>query len=67
MYTTDVDVYYAPGLVLRGEVFDGAEACVEKKYGVVGTFMSVYYKCKKTRKTEKEVHEAEQAQVDFVS
>ncbi|GKC12383.1 delta(24)-sterol reductase [Tanacetum coccineum] len=104
MYT-DVGVYYAPGLVLRGEVFDGAEAVrlmeswliknhgfqkqyavyelneknfwrmfdarlyeeCRKKYGAVGTFMSVYYKCKKGSKTEKEVHETEQAQVDLVS
>ncbi|GKD63222.1 hypothetical protein Tco_1305330 [Tanacetum coccineum] len=40
------------------------EEC-RKMYGVVGTFKSVYYKYKKARKTEKEVHEAEQAQVDF--
>ncbi|KAK4488051.1 hypothetical protein RD792_003793 [Penstemon davidsonii] len=32
-----------------------------RKYGAVGTFMSVYYKSKKGRKTEKEVQEAEQA------
>ncbi|KAF3341233.1 Delta(24)-sterol reductase [Carex littledalei] len=32
-----------------------------KKYGIVGTFMSVYYKSKKGRKTEKEVAEAEAA------
>ncbi|KAE8699063.1 Delta(24)-sterol reductase [Hibiscus syriacus] len=101
MYT-DVGVYYAPGPVLRGEVFDGAEAVrkmekwmienhsfqpqyavselnekdfwkmfnadlyehVRKKYGAVGTFMSVYYKCKKGRKTEKEVQEAEQAHLE---
>lgn len=98
MYT-DVGVYYAPGPVLRGEVFDGSEAVrklehwlienhgfqpqyavselneknfwrmfdaglyehCRNKYGAVGTFMSVYYKCKKGRKTEKEVQEAEQA------
>lgn len=35
-----------------------------KKYGAVGTFMSVYYKCKKGKKTEKEVREAEQAQLE---
>ncbi|KAL5993478.1 Delta(24)-sterol [Asimina triloba] len=35
--------------------------CCRKKYGAIGTFMSVYYKCKKGRKTEKEVQEAEQA------
>ncbi|KAI3711107.1 hypothetical protein L2E82_40958 [Cichorium intybus] len=101
MYT-DVGVYYAPGPVLRGEVFDGADAVrrmenwlienhgfqpqyavselneknfwrmfdaglyeqCRNKYGAVGTFMSVYYKCKKGRKTEKEVQEAEQAQVE---
>ncbi|XP_073016554.1 delta(24)-sterol reductase-like isoform X2 [Primulina eburnea] len=34
------------------------EQC-RKKYGAVGTFMSVYYKSKKGRKTEKEVQEAE--------
>ncbi|MBA0815490.1 hypothetical protein Gohar_000258 [Gossypium harknessii] len=99
---TDVGVYYAPGPVLRGEVFDGAEAVrkmeqwliknhsfqpqyavselnekdfwrmfdadlyehVRKKYGAVGTFMSVYYKSKKGRKTEKEVQEAEQAHLE---
>ncbi|KAB1993397.1 hypothetical protein ES319_D13G028200v1 [Gossypium barbadense] len=99
---TDVGVYYAPGPVLRGEVFDGAEAVrkleqwliknhsfqpqyavselnekdfwrmfdadlyehVRRKYGAVGTFMSVYYKSKKGRKTEKEVQEAEQAHLE---
>lgn len=98
MYT-DVGVYYAPGPVLRGEVFDGSEAVrrmeswlienhgyqpqyavselseknfwrmfdaglyehARRKYGAVGTFMSLYYKSKKGRKTEKEVQEAEQA------
>lgn len=98
MYT-DVGVYYAPGPVLRGEVFDGAEAVrrmeswlienhgfqpqyavselseknfwrmfdgglyeeCRRKYKAVGTFMSLYYKSKKGRKTEKEVQEAEQA------
>ncbi|XP_010541850.1 PREDICTED: delta(24)-sterol reductase [Tarenaya hassleriana] len=98
MYT-DVGVYYSPGPVLRGEVFDGAEAVrkmeqwlienhgyetqyavteldeksfwkmfdgelyghCRKKYRAVGTFMSIYYKCKKGKKTEKEVREAEQA------
>ncbi|KAG5531724.1 hypothetical protein RHGRI_026373 [Rhododendron griersonianum] len=101
MYT-DVGVYYAPGPVLRGEVFDGAGAVrtmeswlienhgyqpqyavseldeksfwrmfdaglyenCRKKYGAVGTFMSVYYKSKKGRKTEKEVQEAEQAHLE---
>uniref|UniRef100_A0A7N0UKI4 Delta(24)-sterol reductase n=1 Tax=Kalanchoe fedtschenkoi TaxID=63787 RepID=A0A7N0UKI4_KALFE len=101
MYT-DIGVYYAPGPVLRGEVFDGAGAVrkletwlienhgfqpqyavselderkfwrmfdaelyeqVRKKYGAVGTFMSVYYKSKKGRKTEKEVQEAEQAYLE---
>ncbi|KAK6242497.1 hypothetical protein QUC31_013802 [Theobroma cacao] len=101
MYT-DVGVYYSPGPVLRGEVFDGAEAVrklekwlienhsfqpqyavselnekdfwrmfdaglyehVRRKYGAVGTFMSVYYKSKKGRKTEKEVQEAEQAHLE---
>uniref|UniRef100_A0A7N0UK12 Delta(24)-sterol reductase n=1 Tax=Kalanchoe fedtschenkoi TaxID=63787 RepID=A0A7N0UK12_KALFE len=37
---------------------------VRKKYGAVGTFMSVYYKSKKGRKTEKEVLEAEQAYLE---
>nr|UES73131.1 delta24-sterol reductase [Gymnema sylvestre] len=98
MYT-DVGVYYAPGPVLRGEVFDGAEAVrsmenwlienhgfqpqyavselteknfwrmfdgglyeeCRRKYKAIGTYMSVYYKSKKGRKTEKEVQEAEQA------
>lgn len=98
MYT-DVGVYYAPGPVLRGEVYDGADAVrrmenwlienhgfqpqyavselteknfwrmfdadlyeeCRRKYKAVGTFMSVYYKSKKGRKTEKEVQEAEQA------
>lgn len=98
MYT-DIGVYYAPGPVLRGEQFDGAEAVRQlenwlienhgfqpqyavselternfwrmfdaglyehcrNKYTAVGTFMSVYYKCKKGRKTEKEVQDAEQA------
>lgn len=101
MYT-DVGVYYAPGPVLKGEVFDGAEAVrrmelwlienhgfqpqyavselneknfwrmfdaglyehCRRKYGAVGTFMSVYYKSKKGRKTEKEVQEAEQAHLE---
>lgn len=101
MYT-DIGIYYAPGPVLRGEVFDGAEAVrrmeewlienhgyqpqytvtelseknfwrmfdaglyehCRKKYGAVGTFMSVYYKSKKGRKTEKEVQEAEQAHLE---
>lgn len=96
MYT-DVGVYYTPGPILRGEVFDGAEAVrklekwlienhgfqpqyavselnekdfwrmfdgslyekARRKYKAVGTFMSVYYKSKKGRKTEKEVAEAE--------
>ncbi|KAI3698623.1 hypothetical protein L2E82_42311 [Cichorium intybus] len=95
MYT-DIGLYYAPGSVLRGEVFDGSDAVrrmetwlienhgfetqyavselsekdfwrmfdgelYEKcrvKYGAVGNFMSVYYKSKKGRKTEKEVQEA---------
>ncbi|XVE91776.1 hypothetical protein REPUB_Repub01dG0041000 [Reevesia pubescens] len=99
---TDVGVYYTPGPVFRGEVFDGAEAVrkmeqwliennsfqpqyavselkekdfwkmfdaglyehVRRKYGAVGTFMSVYYKSKKGRKTEKEVQEAEQAHLE---
>ncbi|CAN4123735.1 unnamed protein product [Withania somnifera] len=97
MYT-DVGVYYAPGPILRGEVFDGAEAVrkmeiwlienhgfqpqyavsemteknfwrmfdgdlhehCRRKYRAIGTFMSVYYKSKKGRKTEKEVQDAEQ-------
>uniref|UniRef100_M4DQP5 Delta(24)-sterol reductase n=1 Tax=Brassica campestris TaxID=3711 RepID=M4DQP5_BRACM len=101
MYT-DVGVYYAPGPVLRGEVFDGVEAVrkmeqwlienhgyqpqyavseldersfwrmfdadlyehCRRKYRAVGTFMSIYYKSKKGRKTEKEVREAEQAHLE---
>lgn len=35
------------------------EKC-RRKYKAVGTFMNVYYKSKKGRKTEKEVQEAEQ-------
>ncbi|GAB2215266.1 hypothetical protein Droror1_Dr00019650 [Drosera rotundifolia] len=96
MYT-DVGVYYVPGPILRGEVFNGAEAVrhmenwlienhgfqpqyavselseknfwrmfdaslyekCRRKYGAIGTFMSVYYKSKKGRKTEKEVQDAE--------
>ena len=96
---TDIGVYYAPGAVLRGEEYDGAEAVrrmeewmiknhsfqpqyavselseknfwrmfdaglyeqCRRKYNAIGTFMSVYYKSKKGRKTEKEVQEAEQA------
>lgn len=94
---TDIGVYYAPGPVLRREVYDGAAAVdkMEKwliknnsfqalyavtelseqnfwkmfdstlyhqcreKYKAVGTFMSVYYKSKKGKKTEKEVAEEE--------
>uniref|UniRef100_A0A0D9XJD7 Delta(24)-sterol reductase n=1 Tax=Leersia perrieri TaxID=77586 RepID=A0A0D9XJD7_9ORYZ len=43
-------------------MFDAShyEHC-RQKYGAVGTFMSVYYKSKKGRKTEKEVQEAEAA------
>lgn len=43
-------------------MFDGSlyEQC-RRKYGCVGTFMSVYYKSKKGKKTEKEVQEAESA------
>ncbi|KAI3889696.1 hypothetical protein MKX03_007718 [Papaver bracteatum] len=46
-------------------MFDASlyEDC-RKKYGAVGTFMSVYYKCKKGKKTEKEVQEAEQAHLE---
>lgn len=99
---TDVGVYYAPGPILRGEVFDGAEAVrkmekwllenhgfqpqyavselnekdfwrmfdaslyekARRKYGAVGTFMSVYYKSKKGRKSEKEVAEAEKERAE---
>jgi len=43
-------------------MFDGSlyEHC-RKKYGAAGTFMSVYYKSKKGKKSEKEVQEAEAA------
>ncbi|KAK9076268.1 hypothetical protein SSX86_004601 [Deinandra increscens subsp. villosa] len=46
-------------------MFDGElyEKC-RKKYGAIGNFMSVYYKSKKGRKTEKEVQEAEKVQVE---
>ncbi|KAL8111817.1 hypothetical protein AgCh_019496 [Apium graveolens] len=33
-------------------------------YGAVGTFMSMYCKCKKYRKTENEVQEAEQTHLE---
>ncbi|XP_071696090.1 delta(24)-sterol reductase-like [Rutidosis leptorrhynchoides] len=101
MYT-DIGLYYSPGPVLRGEVFDGSgavhrmeqwlienhgyetqyavselsekdfwkmfngelyEKC-RRKYRAVGNFMSVYYKCKKGRKTEKEIEEAENAKYE---
>jgi len=96
---TDIGVYYAPGPVLRGEVFDGTlavhrleEFLIQKhgyqpqysvselsetnfwrmfdgdlyehcrrKYKAIGTFMDVYYKSKKGKKTEKEVRDAEAA------
>ncbi|KAK2635783.1 hypothetical protein Ddye_030575 [Dipteronia dyeriana] len=99
---TDIGVYYSPGPVLRGEVFDGSDAVrkmeqwlienhsyqpqyavselneksfwrmfdgelyekCRRRYKAVGTFMSVYYKSKKGRKTEKEVQEAEQAHLE---
>ncbi|PWA89461.1 delta(24)-sterol reductase [Artemisia annua] len=101
MYT-DIGLYYAPGPVLRGEVFDGSNAVsrmeqwlienhgfgtqyavselseknfwkmfdgelydkCRRKYGAIGNFMTVYYKSKKGRKTEKEVHEAENVSVE---
>lgn len=46
-------------------MFDAShyELC-RQKYGAVGTFMSVYYKSKKGRKTEKEVQEAEAAMLE---
>ncbi|KAK1408760.1 hypothetical protein QVD17_40791 [Tagetes erecta] len=46
-------------------MFDGElyEKC-RRKYGAVGNFMSVYYKSKKGRKTEKEVQEAENVQLE---
>nr|AXG64145.1 sterol 24-isomerase [Alkekengi officinarum] len=36
-----------------------------KKYKAIGTFMNVYYKCKKGKKTEKEVQEAEQEKAEL--
>lgn len=39
------------------------EEC-RRKYKAVGTFMSIYYKSKKGKKTEKEVYEAEQAMLE---
>jgi len=104
MYS-DIGVYYAPGPVLRGEVFDGSEAVrrledwlirnhgfqpqysvselseknfwrmfdashyehCRRKYGAIGTFMDVYYKCKKGKKTEKDVAEAEAAIAERVN
>lgn len=97
MYT-DVGLYYTPNPILRGEEFDGIQACrnierwlidnhgfqalyavtelnekdfwrmfdaglysrCREKYKAVGTFMGVYYKSKKGRKTEKEVKDEEQ-------
>ncbi|KAJ6822604.1 delta(24)-sterol reductase-like [Iris pallida] len=49
-------------------MFDAAhyEHC-RKKYGAVGTFMDVYYKCKKGKKTEEEVRAAEAAAVAEVA
>ncbi|ERN09462.1 hypothetical protein AMTRI_Chr09g12900 [Amborella trichopoda] len=46
-------------------MFDASlyEHC-RRKYGAVGTFMSLYYKSKKGRKTEKEVREAEQQHLE---
>ncbi|KAI3787323.1 hypothetical protein L1987_41714 [Smallanthus sonchifolius] len=46
-------------------MFDGElyEKC-RRKYGAVGNFMAVYYKSKKGRKTEKEVQEAENVQLE---
>ena len=46
-------------------MFDGSlyNSCREK-YRALGTFMSVYYKNKKGRNTEKEVREEEQKQLD---
>jgi delta24-sterol reductase len=98
MYT-DVGLYYAPGPVLRGEVYDGVAACkrmeqwlidnhsfqalyavtelTEKdfwvmfdqtlyrncrvKYKAQGTFMGVYYKSAKGRKSEADVLREEKA------
>jgi delta24-sterol reductase len=49
-------------------MFDAShyELC-RQKYGAVGTFMSVYYKSKKGRKTDKEVQEAEAAILETAS
>ncbi|KAH9605477.1 hypothetical protein KSS87_018876 [Heliosperma pusillum] len=38
-----------------------------RKYGAVGNFMSVYYKCKKGRKSDKEVADAEKEQAQMES
>ncbi|GMH10911.1 hypothetical protein Nepgr_012752 [Nepenthes gracilis] len=49
-------------------MFDASlyESC-RRKYEAVGTFMSVYYKSKKGRKTEKEVQEAERERAEVES
>ncbi|GJV41295.1 hypothetical protein Tco_1419735 [Tanacetum coccineum] len=69
MYT-DVGVYYIPGPVFKGELFDGVDAVSRLKTWLIenhDAFMSVYYKCKKGKKTEKEIQEAEQATVVALS
>ncbi|KAK6921446.1 hypothetical protein RJ641_011953 [Dillenia turbinata] len=65
MYT-DVGVYYAPGPVLRREVFDGSEAVRRMENWLIENhgFQPQYAKSKKGRKTKMEVQEAEQAIVE---
>ncbi|CAN4078188.1 unnamed protein product [Withania somnifera] len=47
-------------------MFDGTlyKQC-RRKYKAIGTFMNVYYKCKKGKKTEKDVQEAEQEKAEL--
>lgn len=45
-------------------MFDASHEHCWQKYSVMGTFMSVYYKSKKGRNTEKEEQEAEAVILD---